>query len=405
MKVLVLSVTAGQGHNSCGKAVVEACTRKGIESVMMDTLLQSSKLVANSVDKVYVSMTLHAPGVWKKMYDDMLKENKVRSRQGTGKLIATWFYKEIVKLIQSFEPDAIVCTHVFAGIILTYIRKRMGLNIPFIGVNTDFTLLPMWEDTELDLYVLSAEALCHSAIARGIPGEKLFPHGIPIHNRFASAMPKADARKELGIEDKPTVLIMSGSMGFGNLPQVVQSLDALPMDLQMLVVCGKNQKMYEKISALKTKKTVHTYGFVNNVEVMMDASDMILTKPGGLSTSEALAKNLPMILLDPIPGLEERNCLFLAAHGAGIMSNDRYTPAEAVMGLLSEPERLSQILTMQRKLGKPNSADDLVNKIMEMVEQQKNRESCPKEESQNIHVPSEEEADEVIRKTIELRDL
>jgi len=87
------------------------------------------------------------------------------------------------------------------------------------------------------------------------------------------------------------------------------------------------------------------------------------------------------------------------------MSNDRYTPAEAVMGLLSEPERLSQILTMQRKLGKHNSADDLVNKIMEMVEQQKNRESCPKEESQNIHVPSEEEADEVIRKTIELRDL
>ena len=369
MKVLVLSVTAGQGHNSCGKAVVDACTRKGLDSVMVDTLLLSSKLVANSLDKIYITMTRHTPGLLKKMDDDMLSEKRIHSRQGTTKLIGAWFYKEIENCIAEYQPDAVVCTHVFSGVILTRIRRQKGLEIPLIGINTDFAMAPLWDETDLDLYVLAAEGMRNSVIKRGIPQEKLFCRGIPVHHRFASTVEKGEARRQLGILDKPTVLIMSGSMGFGKLPQVVESLDRLPMDLQMLVVCGRNEKMYQQLNALRTQKDVRVYGFVDNVEVMMDASDVLLTKPGGLTTSECLAKGIPLVILDPIPGLEERNSLFLVAQGAAILATDQYPPDDAVLNLLSDPQRLQQILAMQKKIGNAHSADDLCDEIIRMVEE------------------------------------
>ena len=150
---------------------------------------------------------------------------------------------------------------------------------------------------------------------------------------------------------------------------MVESLDRLPMDLQMLVVCGRNEKMYQRLNALRTQKDVRVYGFVDNVEVMMDASDVLLTKPGGLTTSECLAKGIPLVILDPIPGLEERNSLFLVAQGAAILATDQYPPDDAVLNLLSDPQRLQQILAMQKKIGNAHSADDLCDEIIRMVEE------------------------------------
>lgn len=367
MRILVLSVTAGQGHNSCGKAVMEACVQRGVDSIMIDTLLQTSRFVANSLNSVYIKMIRYTPGLLKQMNDGMLKEKRVRSRRGTEKLIGIWFQREICKIIEEYRPDAIVCTHVFASTVVSHIRKNRGLEIPVVGVNTDFALLPMWEDCDLDLYVVAAEEMRNAVSKRGIPTERILCTGIPVSARFSKKMDKADARRELGIQDRSTVLIMSGSMGFGKLPEIVRAIDRLPMDLQMLVVCGNNRKMYQKVREIKTEKTTHVYGFVNNVEVMMDAADLLLTKPGGLTASECLAKRVPMILLDPIPGWEESNCLFLTAQGAAVLAANGYAPDDAVMNLLSDPERLAQIDRMQEKIGKPNAAVDLVDAIMDLV--------------------------------------
>ena len=171
---------------------------------------------------------------------------------------------------------------------------------------TDFTIHPFWEDADLDYYVTANELLNHQASKKGIDTSKILPIGIPIHPKFGKKMDKLEARNILGIEDKPTILIMSGSMGYGNLETIITDMDTMDMDFQIISICGNNKNLKEDRWD-DNKEKVYNYGFTDKVDIIMDAADCIVTKPGGLTTSESLAKGLPMIIINPIPGQEERN--------------------------------------------------------------------------------------------------
>jgi len=204
---------------------------------------------------------------------------------------------------------------------------------------------------------------------KGFEKTQVLPFGMPIHPKFSECgLPKEQARTELGLDpNKRTVLLMSGSMGYGNIKQTVLTLDRLPIDFQLITVCGNNTEAKAGIDAMKTRKRVLNLGFVDNVEKLMDASDCIISKPGGLTTSEALAKGLPMIIVDPIPGQEDRNTEFLTNNGVAMSVTSTSTLDDIMYQMLADPRRMELMRESIKMLAKPNSTRDICEFVKELA--------------------------------------
>ncbi len=328
MKFLILSVTAGQGHHQCAKAILNSFISNGHECEILDVYKYAFPPLGETIDKGYLLSTKYIPDIYGKFY-------KLADEHDLGSTITTemqrLIYKKVVDYIESFSPDAIICTHVYPSILITKAMKRKKLDpIPTIGIITDFTVHPFWQKTSLDAYIIPNELLGYQCSEKNIPPEKIYPFGIPISEKFSKKISKQEAKKALNIPDTDTILIMTGSMGFGNVPKLLKKIDSLSHNFQMLCVCGNNKKNYEEISSSAYSHEVFSYGFVDNIDIMMDASDFIITKPGGLSVSESLAKNLPMILVNPIPGQETRNLEFLLNSGLAMAVSETFPIEEAV---------------------------------------------------------------------------
>ncbi len=363
MKVLFLSVTAGQGHNQTAKAAMEYLKEKNIECTMLDAFSYINTILSISISKGYLMSTKFTPAVYGRLYRlaEKLEHNNIK--MSISRLTNSLFAKKLTSYIRDYNPDVIVCTHIFAAQILTRI-KRKGLSAKTIGIITDYTIHPFWEETDLDYYITPCESLNYQVERKGIPLEKVKPFGIPIHNKFSRKMPPEEARKILGIENKDTILVMSGSMGYGKFINVIKKLDKLNLDFQIVSVCGNNKSLKKKIDLYNPTKRIYNFGFVDNVDVIMDASNLIITKPGGLTISESLAKHLPMILVNPIPGQEDRNVEFLLNNGLGIFVTKTYPIDEAIYQLVNNGEMLDSIHKRLVKMAKPNSTKDLCDFIM-----------------------------------------
>jgi processive 1,2-diacylglycerol beta-glucosyltransferase len=236
---------------------------------------------------------------------------------------------------------------------------------------TDFTVHPLWEETRnLDYYVIPNELLEFQMIRKGLDPEKLLPYGIPIKPQFSKSVEKKQARQYLGLDaDKPTLLLMSGSMGFGSIDVSIEKLDSLPFDFQVIVVCGNNKAMYDKIRKKQYSKRYDIYGYVDNIDVMMDAADCIITKPGGITSSEALAKSLPMIMVNPIPGHETRNAEFMLNNGIALYATSSFPLEEAVFSLLRHPNRLRDMQLTIKPYAKAGAARHLCGFLVRQAEQ------------------------------------
>nr|QGT51146.1 UDP-glucuronosyltransferase [uncultured Firmicutes bacterium] len=369
MKVLILSVTAGQGHNQTAKVISDYLNDIGVESSYMDTLEYINPVLAESVSKGYLLSTKSLPKLYGEVYRMAEKRDADNIANNFSKNFNVMKSKKLAAYILSEKPDVVVCTHIFAGVLLTYINRTQPLPCKTVGIVTDFTFHPYWEDSDLDYYVTASELLTHQASKKGIPEHKVKPIGIPIHPKFADRMDKHKARAVLGLPDMRTVLVMSGSMGYGKIEAEIKELDKTPMDFQIVSVCGNNEKLKRKIDKLELKKTIYNYGFKDNVDLFMDAADCIITKPGGLTTSEALAKGLPIIMTNPIPGQEDRNVEFLLNNGAAFRISSTYTIDEVIYQLFTNQMRRRLLRATVKALGKPNSTRDFAKLLFEITGQ------------------------------------
>lgn len=354
MKFLIMSVTAGQGHHRCAMAVSDALTALGHECEIMDVYKHILPLLGETIDKGYLLSTKYLPEVYGKVYkiaDDRAFGSGITKE--TQRLV----YKRVAEYIEEKKPDAVIATHVFPSILLTYAEKKGKLaHVPSVGIVTDFTVHPYWQESALDAYVVPSSLLTFQCKEKGIPEEKVFPLGIPISAEFSEKLSKSEARARLGIPDKNTVLVMTGSMGYGNVPRLIETIDRLELDFQIIAVCGSNKKNYAELSGAKFSHNVFLHGFTDKVSLMMDAADFIVTKPGGLSVSEALAKRLPMILVNPIPGQETRNLEFLLNSGIALAVSDTFKIDEAVYTLYSDKSRFEGENTPLVRFGHPDAA-------------------------------------------------
>ncbi|MBQ8636475.1 MAG: glycosyltransferase [Clostridia bacterium] len=371
MKVLIMSVKTGYGHHSTGQAIIECLAERGIESEMLDTFDYINSMLCETIDNGYLFSTKNFPEVYGKAYDLLDKRVEPYKRFSPISVISKLVSHKLRDYIVEYSPDVIVCTHSFACMVVTYLKEKGIVVCPTIGIVTDFTVHPFWESTEMDYYVTADLLLNNQMRKKGIPIEKVLPFGIPIKKKFLTKIPKKDARAMLEIENCRTILVMMGSMGFGNLEKQLEAIDALDIDMQVLCVCGKNEKVKKDIEQHKWNKKIITYGFVDNVEVLMDAADCIITKPGGLTTSELLAKRLPAIIMNPIPGQEDRNMQFLVNNGAAIACNETFGIDEALYELFSHNWRLRLLKLSVSRLGKPKSTIDLCDFIEKLIKQKR----------------------------------
>ena len=361
MRALILSLSTGGGHNSVCKALAKYINEKGegYDALVVDAYEYIEPALSKVVSKGYLMSTKYVPNTYSKFYRYFETHDasgkKFTLRHGVNKIMSIPFSN----CVKEYKPDVIICSHVLTVELLENMNQEILEGVKIVGIVTDFTVHPLWEDSYIDYYVTASELLNLQMAKKRLPLDRILPFGIPIDEKFSVKIPESEAKKQLGIPDKPTILIRSGSMGFGNVVEHIAALDTLNMDFQMLIVCGNNKRMKKRVENLFTEKKKFVYGFVDNVDVLMDASECIITKPGGLTVSEALAKKMPLILINPIPGQEDRNLEFLMNNGLAQYVTETYPIDEAVYQLLTNSWRKSHIREDIEKMSKPNATRDL----------------------------------------------
>lgn len=373
MRVLLLSVTAGFGHHATAKAVSDMLIAKGAEVHTLDVYAYISHLIKATIDKGYLFSSKHMQALYRLIYQ--LAENGGASYFNANpsiiNVVNALGASKFAKVLSGYAPDVIICTHVFAAQMVDELKKRKKLNdILTIGIVTDYTLHPYWEDVPRIQYIVTAsDLLTYRCVQRGIPEERVLPFGIPVHPKFNQPLPREKAAAQLGIApDQPTVLLMGGSMGYADNVKNLEKLTAIGLPLQCLIVCGNNKKQFMRTQYFASRYegdcVIRPYGFVNNVEVMMSASDCIISKPGGLTVSEALAKRLPMLLVDPVPGHEERNVDFLVNNGMAALITKHFPLDEAVYQLFHNPMRLQCIRQTMETISRPDATERLADFVL-----------------------------------------
>jgi processive 1,2-diacylglycerol beta-glucosyltransferase len=371
LKVLILSVTTGQGHNTTAAAISTYLEALGAECRVLDTYGYLSRLLGKTVAQGYLFSVENAKTIYSTIYKKLEHRKKNKSKLSATRLWNLMLKKKLKGYIDIYDPDVIVMTHVFAATIVDIMIQHNTLRAKTVGIVTDFSLHPYWEEVpSLDYLVVANEYMLQMAKKKGFSEKQILPLGIPIHPKFSKRMSKQEARRAIGLdESKSTILMMGGSMGYGDPKENIISLDKLPLDFQIINVCGANVKAKEDIDNLTTEKTVLNYGYTSNIDVLMDAADCIIGKPGGLTTSESLAKELPMIIVNPIPGQEERNVQFLLNIGAAMAVTDLVSIEDIVTDLFSNPEKIEVMRNAIKLISKPNSTKDICEFVMGLEEQ------------------------------------
>ncbi len=338
MKILILTISTGQGHTQTAMAISEYFEKRGAECRVLDAYKDTNQLLSDSLEKGYLVGTQYATGMYRRAYRMAEKSENNHHGFHLSRLANGMVGQKLLRHIKAFAPDVIITTHLFAALHLTYMEEEMQ-DIPTFGIVTDFTMHPYWENTHLDFYVTASSLLNFQCARKGIPEYKVLPFGIPVREKFASYISKEEARRVLEIENKTTILVMMGSMGYGNMAKSIKQIDKIKTDFQLLCVCGKNTKAQRDIERLETTHPMRVYGYVDNVDVMMDAADFMVTKPGGITLSETLVKGIPVILMNPIPGHEDRNREFLVNNGLAMAVSSTCPIEEAVYQFLQNEWR------------------------------------------------------------------
>jgi processive 1,2-diacylglycerol beta-glucosyltransferase len=265
-------------------------------------------------------------------------------------------------------PTAIVCTHALPCGLIAREKKRGNCQAPLVAVVTDHAVHSYWVNPQVNLYLVANDSSADTLASRGVPRSRIRVTGIPIDPQFKEKTAAPAARKKLGLDPlRPTVLVMGGSHGMGPMAEIAAGLLALKNPPQVAVVAGDNRDLHAELSALKPRKGLTVFGATRQIALLMDAADLLVSKPGGISSSEALAKGLPMIFMKPLPGQEERNARILVRHGAAVQKKNLPELKEAVRDLLSRPKALAEISENARRLSRPDAAEDACREILALL--------------------------------------
>ncbi|MEO6989899.1 MAG: glycosyltransferase [Candidatus Baltobacteraceae bacterium] len=369
-RVLFLSASVGVGHTAAAAAVARALREfdSSIETRTVDSYRYAAALFSKVVADGYIGMVKTVPQIYRYIYDRAERATQVGA-------FRTWVSQftaaNLRPLIEEMRPSAVVCTHAFPCGVMAAYKRSFDPTLPVVGVVTDFVVHPFWIYRNVDAYAVATPQMRQVLLARGIHGDRIDDCGIPVDERFGIApSDRAALRRSLDLPvDRSVVLMMGGGLGIGPLDTMMRALGSVEAPLAAAIVVGRNAGLERRVRATaeRTEYPVRVFGFVDNVFDFMHASDVLVSKPGGLTSSEALAANLPMVLVRPLPGQEERNTRYLVTRKAAIRVKGERQLATVVAGLLREPRGETYLSEGIRALRRPDAARQVARRILALA--------------------------------------
>ena len=369
-KVLIFYASYGGGHLSAAKSIKQYIDENysDVQTEMIDCVKYVNKALDKITTAAYREMAKKAPWAWEKVYYKSQGGLLGKVSTTSNKIMAV----KMAKLFREFKPDIVISTHPFGSQMTSYLKQKGKTNCILATIMTDFKSHEQWliGNKFVDFYFVSNSSMKEAMLQNEIPEDKIFVTGIPISNRFLQSYDKTSIFSSFDLEEgRKTILFFGGGeYGLGK-DKTVAILDALAdfEKIQVVAIAGKNEKMkqdFERIVALKNKqKTIKVLPFTDKVPELMAISDMVITKPGGLTVSESLASHLPLMVINPIPGQEEENAEFLEKMGCAVWLKKNEDPKEVLSFILNDSIKLSEMKKSAERFAKPNSTKDICSTI------------------------------------------
>ncbi|SHF41129.1 processive 1,2-diacylglycerol beta-glucosyltransferase [Caldanaerobius fijiensis DSM 17918] len=372
-RILILSEKVGEGHERAAKAVQKAIyTLEFAAHVLILNPWKTFYPALTQLSTETYLMTLKVkPELWGYIYD------KERAQKGKKiiKVVGKGIYFQMERVLKHFKPDFILCTHPFTYYAIYHFKKELVKNgVTIASIITDYDIHGYWIDDCVDIYFVASDDIKQKIADNGVRPDNIYVTGIPVDPSFSKRPDKYKTRIKLGLDvERPVVLIMGGGLGLGNIESIAQEISKVRRNYQVIIIAGSNEELKNKAMAIARESLtpMHVTGFVNNINEYMAASDLIVTKAGGLTISEALAMELPIIINTALPGQEMYNLDFLLKKQAAIKANGAKDIIAAIDQLLTNAELYETIKENCRKISKPNSAIDVAKIILDKIDQSK----------------------------------
>lgn len=409
MRVLILSATTGGGHMRAANALKDFISKKDPDAVIeiADTIECISPFINKAVTGGYLYMVRKTPMVYGTVYKTVDKNKPITK---TVEFTTSALSGKLLPLIREFNPDIVVTTHPLAAEIITAIKKHGLINLPIVNIVTDFAIHQAYISDGVDAYIVSSREMVDEMVdKRGVERVRLYPYGIPIKNEFFKQIDLKSAFESEGLDQSlPTILVMAGSFGVTDVLKIYHKIVKSPVDFQVIVITGKNEKLYDTFdkylrklsinnallesdlaeseiweikqsSRLKRLTSRHKKPFkptkliyyTNEVEKYMQMADMIVTKPGGLTVSEAIATGLPLGIFKAIPGQEEQNADYLVEKNMAVRLEKNNNCTRTITDLLEHPEKLEKMRKAVKQSSKGNSSENIYLLMLDLINKYK----------------------------------
>jgi processive 1,2-diacylglycerol beta-glucosyltransferase len=357
-RTLILAAGVGSGHNSAAQAIEAELIRSGIDGEVrrVDVLDTTSEVFNKLYDDAYFTLVAEVPWLVGWGYDRLDAPFKLAPAM-------RWWEQanmtSMVREIRDFKPDLVICTHFLPARMVSLMVARGQLSAPLSLVTTDYDFQGMWLTVPVTQVFVAREETRQFMLNLGLPEDRVTTSGIPVRKEFSELPDAGEVRARYGLRaDLPVVLISAGAAGGPRTLQVVRQALAISQDFQAVVVCGRNAELKQQVEELAAgREDFRVVGFTTDMPQLMGISSMFVGKPGGLSSSECMAAGLPMVIIDPIPGQEERNADYLLEEGAAVRCNYSTTVGYKIATLLADPARLAAMAANARRIGRPDAAE------------------------------------------------
>lgn len=374
-RFLLMHITTSSGHHHASQAIGEAIAHLDASAhvIGVDAFEYVSRFVRWTITRSYLSLIRHQPDVWEYLYDNPVVHRQVQHLRA---LLHRYHAAKLQALLARVRPDAIACTQAYPCGIVADFKKQHRVAIPLIGVLTDYAPHLYWFHDTVDAYVVPSEQVKQRFVTRGVEPSRVKVLGIPIGLRFLGSEDRVAVAHQFGLDmSRPILLIMGGGSGFGQIRDIVLNLDTLPQPCQLVVVAGTNRSLLSWLQSQRFRHRVLPLGYTPEIPALMELATLLISKPGGLTTSEALAKHLPLVIVNPIPGQEVYNARFLLSQGAAVQAGSPETVRQTVRDLLEEPQQLAHLRRRSGELAHPRAAVAIANLLFGLAEAAEGRPS------------------------------
>jgi processive 1,2-diacylglycerol beta-glucosyltransferase len=371
-RILILHVRAGVGHERAARAVESALRTldPSCEPIVKDALEFASPFLRTFYASSYNRLVDRVPRVWGFFYRRAERIPAMSFRQRARSALLAAGCRDFAAATRRFQADVVLCTQFLPAEVFALLRLRGDVSVPVFCAITDFSIHPIWVYPGIDRYFVATDAAKEELVETGVvAGDRIEVTGVPIDPRFATGAGREAARRELGLDPDPrrlTLLLMGGGFGWGPMEGMLEEVLRLPESVQALVIAGKNEalrlRLAKRVEGQQSRIKVH--GFTDRVDLFLEAADLLVGKAGGLTSSEAMARGVPIVAVRPIPGQEERNCDYLQESGAAVRVHDLFDLHVRLTHFVGNHADLERMQANARAIGRPDSAFRVARSIL-----------------------------------------